>query len=275
MLTEKTFDTGAVSINYAEGPSSGIPLILLHAATTWWQSFLPVLPGLLIRYHTYALDLRGHGRSSWAPGAYTIRHNAEDVIRFLRKEVREPTILLGHSLGAMVALVAAAEAPEWVRAVVLEDPPLTEIIGTEISALSAALNKRISALRAVITMAGSPAEKRAALAAILPANVDAASLRRRFKHLSQCDPEELTFFIERRKFAPYRLETLLPRIACPVLLLQGNPALGGAIEDQDAALASSLLADCTHVYLRDVGHGIHAEQPATFLRIVSDFLEAL
>ncbi|MCL4218745.1 MAG: alpha/beta hydrolase [Candidatus Hydrogenedentes bacterium] len=273
MLTEKTFDTGTVSLNYVEGPPSGAPLVMLHGVTTWWQTFLPVLPTFLMRYHIYALDLRGHGRSERAPGAYSIRHDAEDIVAFLREQVREPAILLGWSLGAIAALVVAAEAPTLVRAVVLEDPPLSALTADDSS--QAGFYERFSALRDVMMSDGSTADKQSALAAIMPPNADAANIRRRLKQLSQCDPEELTLIIERKKFAPYHLETLLTRLACPVLLLQGDPDLGGALTDQDAALATPLLADCTHVYLENVGHGIHSEQPVVFGRIVSDFLESL
>ncbi|MCB0125105.1 MAG: alpha/beta hydrolase, partial [Caldilineaceae bacterium] len=272
MFTEKIFNTGAVSLNYAEGPPSKVPLVMLHGVTIWWQTFLPIMPMFLLRYHTYALDLRGHGKSGRTPGCYTVRHDAEDVIALLRDQVGKPAIVLGHSLGAIVALVAAAEAPEWVSAVVLEDPGLSLLTDDDSSV--AGFYKGFRALRDVVTMNGSTAEKLAALAAIMPPHTDAATLRRRLKQASQCDPEQLTLILERQKFAPYRLKTLLPQIRCPVLLLQGNPALGGALTDQDIALALPHLADCTHVYFDNVGHAIHLEQPTLFSRIVSDFLES-
>jgi pimeloyl-ACP methyl ester carboxylesterase len=90
MLTEKTFETGTVSIHYAEGPVSGRPLVMLHGGTLRWQDFLPVLPLLSFRYHTYALDLCGHGRSGRMPGAYRIDQFADDVEQFLRVLVAEP-----------------------------------------------------------------------------------------------------------------------------------------------------------------------------------------
>jgi hypothetical protein len=46
MLTEHTFDTGAVIINYAEGGSVRPPLVLLHGGSTRWQSSLPIIPEL-------------------------------------------------------------------------------------------------------------------------------------------------------------------------------------------------------------------------------------
>lgn len=49
---------------------------------------------------------------------------AQDVEALVRQQIREPAILFGHSLGAVVALWVAAYAPELVRGLVLEDPPL-------------------------------------------------------------------------------------------------------------------------------------------------------
>ncbi len=274
MLTEKTFDTGTVKINYAEGPPSGMPLVMLHGVTTWWQTFLPVLPWFLVRYHVYALDLRGHGRSGRAPGAYSIGNDAEDGIAFLRDQVAEPAVLLGWSLGAMASILVAAQAPALVHAIVLEDPPLDVMTETAASPPTVAAFQMFRAWREVITMDGSTEERLSAVAAIIP-QADAATVRRRLKQLNQCDPEMLTLIVERKKFEPYRWQELLPQIPCPVLLLQADPASGAAVEDHDAELAASLLADCTHVRLPGVGHGIHAEQPTTFSRIVMDFLESL
>ena len=108
MITEKEFDTGTVSIHYAEGPASGRPLVLLHGGSLRWQDYLPVLPLLSFRYHTYALDLRGHGQSGRTPGAYRIEHFADDVVHFLHERVASPAALLGYSMGAHVAMEVAA-----------------------------------------------------------------------------------------------------------------------------------------------------------------------
>jgi pimeloyl-ACP methyl ester carboxylesterase len=272
MLTEKTFDTGTVSIHYVEGPPSGKPLVLIHGVTSWWQTFLPVLPTFMIRYHTYALDLRGHGSSARTPGAYSVSNDVTDVVAFLRDCVQEPAILLGWSLGGMVAAFVAADAPELVRAVVLEDPPLAML--TDDDSSQAGLYERFGLLRDVLTRDGSPGDRRAALADINPLDDD-VQLRRRLKTYTGFDSENLTLFIEKRKFEQKRLDAVLPRITCPVLLMQSDLKMGGALDDQTLQAALPLLADCAHVQLQNVGHGIHAEQPATFSRIVMDFLESL
>ena len=63
MITEKTFNTEEVAINYAEGPDSGPPLVLLHGTANRWQAFQPIIPALSTRRHIYAPDFRGNGRS--------------------------------------------------------------------------------------------------------------------------------------------------------------------------------------------------------------------
>jgi pimeloyl-ACP methyl ester carboxylesterase len=272
MLTEKAFDTGTVSINYVEGPPSGTPLVMLHGLMGRWQTFLPLLPAFLVRYHTYALDLRGRGLSGRVPGSYFISNDAEDVIAFLRNKVTEPAVLLGHSLGAIVSILVAAEAPDLIRAVVLEDPPLAELSNDKTSLSDA--HKTFRALRDMMIKDASMDDKWSELTTIFP-KLDDLQTRYSLKTWSQCDPEIPTLVIEQRYFEHYHFEKLLPRIKCPVFLIQGNPSSGGALSDRNAGLAVSLLGDCVHIYLEDVGHGIHAEQPAIFSQMVCDFVESL
>ena len=66
MLTEKRFDTGTLTINYAEGPMNGSPLVLLHGGTARWQELNPLITELEHHWHVYACDKRGHGKSDRA-----------------------------------------------------------------------------------------------------------------------------------------------------------------------------------------------------------------
>ena len=120
-LEEKSFDAGEVTLNYAEGEDNGPPLVLLHGLGRRWQVFLPLIPSLSLRWHIYALDLRGHGKSGHVPRGYRGTQYSEDVIRFLRETVKEPAVLFGHSLGGMAAMWVAAHQPELVKAIILGD----------------------------------------------------------------------------------------------------------------------------------------------------------
>src|SRR6185312_14221283 len=74
-----------------------------------------------------ALHLRGHGDSDRPDGPYTIEQHARDVASAMNQRSLGPTIVVGHSFGAYVAVALAATAPELVSALVLVDggyPPL-------------------------------------------------------------------------------------------------------------------------------------------------------
>ena len=121
MLTEKTFDAGELTLNYAEGPASGPAMVLLHGLSLWRQSWDALIPELTSSWHVFAFDLRGHGKSGRVANEYHVVDYSRDIVAFLRSSAK-PTVLVGHSLGGFVALVAAGEYPEGVRAVVSVDP---------------------------------------------------------------------------------------------------------------------------------------------------------
>ncbi len=104
---------------------------------------------------------------------------------------------------------------------------------------------------------------------------DAATLRFFAKCLSQSDPEILTPIMRGEWLRGFDWQSLLDRVRCPVLLLQGNPELGGMLINEDAAALCEGLADCTHVRLSDVGHHLHWQQTEAVLRFVHAFLDSL
>ncbi len=86
MLQEKTFAASAANLNYLDyGPSSAAPLVMLHGGAWRWQEYLSLIPSLGQRWHIYALDLRGNGRSGWVPNKYRLQDFAEDNSEFVRR----------------------------------------------------------------------------------------------------------------------------------------------------------------------------------------------
>jgi pimeloyl-ACP methyl ester carboxylesterase len=123
-FAEKYFHTGDVILNYVEGPENGPPLVFIHGQSVTWEEYTLILPMLADRFHVYAVTLRGHGRSSWTPGSYTLETCGEDVGQFLSGVVRRPAVVVGNSSGGILTAWLAANAADDVKAIVLEDPPL-------------------------------------------------------------------------------------------------------------------------------------------------------
>jgi esterase len=70
------------------------------------------------------VDLRGHGRSDHAPGTYDLPRYGADAVAVLEGVASRPAVLVGNSLGGVVAWWIAQHRPELVVAALLEDPPL-------------------------------------------------------------------------------------------------------------------------------------------------------
>jgi pimeloyl-ACP methyl ester carboxylesterase len=121
---ERRYDTGNITINYVEGPNNGTPLVLIPAQMGIWESYYKVLPELSRHFQVYAIDVRGHGKSSWTPGDYSWESIGEDMRAFLANIVKRPAIISGNSSGGIIALWCGANVPELTAGVVLEDAPV-------------------------------------------------------------------------------------------------------------------------------------------------------
>lgn len=106
------------------GEPTAPPLVLLHggaAHARWWS---PLAPFLADTWCVLAPDLAGMGDSDWRSDGYRTEDWAEDVLHVVVDACPArptPPVLVGHSMGATVAAIAAAGRPADVRAVLLCD----------------------------------------------------------------------------------------------------------------------------------------------------------
>jgi pimeloyl-ACP methyl ester carboxylesterase len=94
--------------------------------------------------------------------------------------------------------------------------------------------------------------------------------------LQHTDPDMLTSLLERFESvtAGYQMESVLPRIQCPVLLLQADPSAGGLMTDREAALALPLLDRPRHIRLQGAGHMLHIAQKETVVQALKAFFQS-
>src|SRR5437868_851764 len=84
-----------------------------------WDRCLPAVDN---SWSAFSLDLRGHGDSAWeASGRYDTDHHIADVWKIMGGLKSKPLVLVGHSLGAHIAMHIAAQYPARVSALVLVD----------------------------------------------------------------------------------------------------------------------------------------------------------
>jgi pimeloyl-ACP methyl ester carboxylesterase len=95
------------------------PLLLVHGGLDHARNWDWVARSLRDHFHVYAMDLRGHGNSAWAPGAsYSIPEHILDLTTLVDVLGSGPIDLIGHSLGGILTLVYAGIYPDRVRKVI-------------------------------------------------------------------------------------------------------------------------------------------------------------
>ncbi|GAC1432008.1 MAG: alpha/beta hydrolase [Terriglobales bacterium] len=281
---EVIFDAGGVNLNFAEGPDTGPPLLLLHGVGRNWQDFAPVIPGLGKKHHIFAVDFRGHGRSGHVASGYDVPQYSEDIVHFLRDRIKLPVAIFGHSLGGSVAIWIAAYHPSLVTAIIVGDSALSP------ERFESSIYPKLFAELHDIAVAGGPvtsiAEKLGGIELKIPGihelirigdfpGNDSEYLQWWAQCLKQVDPE--VFFAARNGsfLRASDQERVLRMIQCPVMLLQANPDLDGLMSDDDVKRAMSWLANPSHVYCPTLGHALHQQQAEPVLRAVRKFLESV
>lgn len=285
MLRERIIEVDGKALCIGEGPDHGPPLVLFHGVTRRWQTWLPLLPALTLRYHVFAVDHPGHGGSDWTTHGYRVT----DYVRYAERLLRTPPfsttrefVLYGHSLGAMVVAELAARFGNKVKAAVLEDPPF-DTMGTRLAGSPllgyfegllgftgrteplSVLTRELAELRTVDPVTGHSGR--------LGDVRDAGALRFTARSLSLLDPEVLRQILDGGWTAGFDWQQTLRGIAAPVLLLQGDTTAGGMLVDEEAALAETLAPDLWRVKFPGSGHLLHWQRTDALLRCMQAFLE--
>jgi len=113
-------------LHVATDAGSGPAVVLLHGIASSSVTWTPVVPLLEDRHRCIGIDLLGFGDSPQPEGAeYTLAEHVDAVARTIRSlGLREPFVLVGHSMGALIAARYAARNPRRVARLVLVSPPI-------------------------------------------------------------------------------------------------------------------------------------------------------
>ncbi len=274
MMEEKSFDTGEVILNYAEGPKSGTPMVLLHGGTVSWQHYQPLLPTLTEHWHVFAPDLRGHGKSGRPTDEqYHIVDYARDVAAFLKQQVNESVILIGHSLGAMTALATTSQVPDCIRALILLDPPL--FLRDLPLSTKPEIVQWLSFLYDMTSKAKSVEEIMAIARPFTPPERPESELRQNAERIFATAPGTLKTMVDNRAFTGFDTEAALASIKCPMLLLSGEWDKGAVMRDEDVEYVRQRVPQVVTQKILNAGHQIHEDQTETVLQAINTFLEHL
>ncbi len=104
----------------------GQPLIFVHGWLGSWRYWWPSMQALSARHRTFAFDFWGFGDSSKAADLYSLDAYSEMLEQFVEQlGIARPVTVVGHSLGAAVALHYAVERPDSVNKLIAVSLPLS------------------------------------------------------------------------------------------------------------------------------------------------------
>ncbi len=266
---------------------SGQPIVLLHgfgASIGHWRKNIPALAAA--GYRIYAIDLLGFGGSQKPPIDYSMELWQDLVSDFWAEFIQEPALWVGNSIGALLALMLSAAAPERTRGTVLLNcagglnhrpeelnPVLRLVMGTFAQVVNTPGIGRFmfNQIRQKHRIRGTLKQVYGNPEAVTPELVD-------LLHEPSGDEGAYETFASILAAPPGpKPETLLPQIAGPLLVLWGEtdpwtPIQGAKIYQDLAETAGDRV---TFLSIPNTGHCPHDERPEVVNSAIINWLSQM
>ena len=109
--TSEFVTVNGLNVHYLEWGKAEMPAVVcVHGYTSSAQAFNALGRHLQDRFHVIAMDVRGHGESSWSPaGAYEYVDQASDLAALVDQLELARFALIGTSMGGIIAMTYAAD----------------------------------------------------------------------------------------------------------------------------------------------------------------------
>ncbi len=256
--------SSGVKMEYTEqGNKQGPTIIFLHGFTDSWHSFEQTLRLFPRQMHAMAISQRGHGNSSKPKSGYHPKDFAADVAALIKIKNLGSCILVGHSMGGIIAQQFALDYPHLTRALVLvssdacfvDNPGFPEF-GNE-----------IMALKGDVDYAFAEAFQKSTVSQ----QID-TSLLKLFTSESMKVPLHV-WKSAMKELMSVNYTNRLQFITVPVLILWGNKDLICSLTDQEKMKQE--LGNATLLVYDDTGHALHWEEEQRFTANVVHFIKGL
>lgn len=241
-------------------PGEGEPLVLVPGITSPAITWGFVAERLAEAFDTYVVDVRGRGLSSTGPDLdYGLDAMADDLSALIPALGLRNATVLGHSMGARIAIRAASRDAAGMQRLVLVDPPVS---GPGRRPYPSKLPWYVDSIR--LATQGMDAE---AMRAFCPSWTDEQrALRAEWLHTC-FEPAIVTAF---EGFHTDDIHQDLPKLGVPAsLMIAGR---GGVIEEADAAEIVRLNPSIRTARVADAGHMIPWDDFDGFFRALDELL---
>jgi pimeloyl-ACP methyl ester carboxylesterase len=272
----RSADLGSVRIHYLKAGSGENTLVLIHGFGDTSHMWIPLFEEFGQDYTIIAPDMRGLGESSRPATGYDKKTIAADIHELVKSLGYQKIDLVGHDIGLMVAYAYAAQYPTDVRKLALLEAPIPGIgdiwqkvytspalwhfhfVFSPIALDLIKGRERLFLEHFWQTLSPHPetfpeADRRI----YAKAYAQEGAMRAAFEMFKTFDIQDAA---DNRQFAATKLPI-------PVLTIEGDKAMGGALEIQAKIIASNV----TSIVLRDTGHWLMEQRPEELKAELKDF----
>lgn len=256
---EKAWTRGGVVLRGEERGSGDSSVVLVHG---WCcdRSFLaPQLEALSRGHRIVSLDLRGHGRSDGKGSDCSLGAMADDLAHVIAQEGLDRPLVVGHSMGGVVALDLAVRHPEHVGAIAMLDSLVA--IPSRLTGLAEGLTLLLASQRFRETVAEFVEQW------LLAPTTDRALRDRAVETMVEADPD--VALQAWQSLVEYDDRGALKSCPVPILFVAASNSVASLEELPD------LNADLELVCMRDVSHFLPLEAPEATIRELEGFLDRL
>jgi 3-oxoadipate enol-lactonase len=237
---------GSISLYY-QAIGAGLPILFLHGFTSSHEMWRGPVKTLSASYQCLCMDLRGHGQSSVSQrSAYTLAAMADDALSVLNQQDVERAVVIGHSLGGMIAQHLAVHHQNRLAALVLSST----------TCMAPPRDRFEPLIEGAIALARIPADDRATNSAL--------------QHSSPLDEDTAWGCGEAVMTLP-RYDEQLAGVALPVLAIYGEKDSDTIINGSQQLV--SAIPDCGESIVLDAGHVPQITHTEAYTEAVQDFLK--
>ncbi len=222
----------------------GRPIIFLHGWVGSWRYWIPTMQAASASYRSYALDMWGFGDTAKSKTRYTINEQVSLLDNFLEEMGIGKIALVGHDLGAIVALRFAEKFPSYVDRVMAIGFPLE----------TALINDRLKA--------NTPVELGNWMLNGIPGGEAA------IQEAAKVDNDAILATLE--NISDLNLLGMVLNLTIPCLLVHGENDQAVTIPPIDTL--ANLNDHAHHIIFENAGHYPMINEPNKFNRLLTDFL---
>ena len=268
----KTIAVNGATLTYQD-QGTGTPVVFLHGAFSDHRVWEEQRQAVAAKHRFISLSMRYFGTAPWPDdGAlFSQTTHVADLAAFVRELKVGPVVLVGRSYGAAVATVTAAQHPDLVKALFLNEPPLVAALTSDSDRAAVTEDvKGLAAVRDAVKAGDNPGATRLFFDFVndLPGAFDALPATRRAMHLDNARTVPPTF----RPGIPLSCQQL-GQLKLPVVVTKG--ALTRPWFRLTAEATSRCVPGARLVTIPGARHGAPAEQPEAFNAALLGFLAGL